>query len=79
MSAEHDTSRQDTARQENPQRLMGLPSDLRRPTATRLRSRAWNPDDRGDPCEIEVGSAASLLRSLTAAEAGLAEPPPGRS
>jgi hypothetical protein len=24
---------------------MGLPYDLRRPTATRLRSRAWNPDD----------------------------------
>ncbi|HEY7488939.1 MAG TPA: DUF5808 domain-containing protein [Streptosporangiaceae bacterium] len=26
-------------------RFLGLPYDLRRPTARRLRSRAWNPDD----------------------------------
>ena len=33
-----------------------------------------------DPREIEVGSAASLLvLPLTAADPGLAEPPPGRS
>jgi hypothetical protein len=26
-------------------RLAGLPYDLRRPTAARVRARAWNPDD----------------------------------
>jgi hypothetical protein len=32
-----------------------------------------------DPHEIEVGSVEILLRPLVAAEAGLADPPPGRS
>jgi hypothetical protein len=40
MSNQHDTTRQ-----QGPRRLLGLPYDLRRPTTTRLRSRAWNPDD----------------------------------
>lgn len=40
MSDHHDTNQQEQSR-----RLAGLPYDLRRPTATRFRSRAWNPDD----------------------------------
>jgi hypothetical protein len=40
---------------------------------------ATEHDLSSDPREIEVGSAASLLRPLTAADPGLAEPPPGRS
>ena len=39
------SNRHDTTRQQGPRRLLGLPYDLRRPTSTRLRSRAWNPDD----------------------------------
>ena len=27
-------------------RIAGLPYDLRRPTASRIRARAWNPGDR---------------------------------
>jgi hypothetical protein len=40
MSTHHDT-----AQRERQRRFGGLPYDLRRPTATRFRSRAWNPDD----------------------------------
>jgi hypothetical protein len=39
------STQHDTTRQEHPRRLLGLPYDLRRPTATRSRARAWNPDD----------------------------------
>ena len=42
--SEHDV---DAGKAPEPQgRLAGLPYDLRRPTASRIRSRAWNPDDR---------------------------------
>jgi hypothetical protein len=40
MSDHHDTLQQEQSR-----RRLGLPSDLCRPTATRFRARAWNPDD----------------------------------
>ena len=34
-----------TTTQREPRRRLGMPYDFRRPTATRYRSRAWNPDD----------------------------------
>ena len=40
MSDHHDTLQQEQSR-----RRLGLPSDRCRPTATRFRARAWNPDD----------------------------------
>jgi Family of unknown function (DUF5808) len=39
--SEHD----DAAEPEPQRRLGGLPYDFRRPTAARVRARAWNPDD----------------------------------
>jgi hypothetical protein len=44
MSDHHDTLQQEQSR-----RHLGLPYDRCRPTATRFRTRAWNPDDPTGP------------------------------
>jgi hypothetical protein len=40
------STHRDTAQRESQGRHLGMPYDLRRPTATRFRARAWNPDPR---------------------------------